>query len=73
MPDDHKAEIFIADQQESIFLKEFALLHHIQTLNELLTLPLCEMWQMEGFTMHAQNEIIELVRRYNLEGELREV
>ena len=72
MPNHLPSEIIIDDQPGALFLKEFALQHRIYTLEELLKLPLSAMWQMGGFTMHAQNEIIDLVRKYNLHDQLRE-
>jgi len=54
------------------YLFAFAAKHQLNNLEDLLAFPLSALWKMEGFSTHAQNEIIDLLKEHGLERELKE-
>ncbi len=70
--DNIDASTITLDQINGIYLASFAAKHRMHTLEDLLAYPLSALWKMDGYNLHVQNEIIDLVKKHGLVEALKQ-
>lgn len=62
----------ILDHSVGDFLAAFAEQHRIQNLEQLIALPFSALWKMDGYSLHVQNEILDLANKYDVVDTLKQ-
>jgi len=67
----HTSTILL-DHSVGTHLAAFAWKHHLQNLQQLLALPINELWKMDGYDLHIQNEILDLAKQHGVVDALKQ-
>lgn len=65
------ASILIKEEKDYPFLQPFASRHGLITIQDIFKHSISEYWKFEGFNVHIQNDILDLVSKYGLQKELK--
>lgn len=69
---DGKMPVVNLDSEDAFtHVRDFANRHRIKTLQDLTAFHFSELWQMEGYNLYVQNQVIDMARKYGIENLLK--